>query len=238
MQLIVLTLFVLLLVGVFSIYPGIVFAKHSSSEDNKKDSTSETQTNEPTKIDTTTTTTTEDNKQSDVIPVVPITAPISTIAASQTCSDGSDKTNDKICVSAANQEQTTSQPQSKPIPQSNPIVNTEISENPISTSTIQQNDNLNDNSEQNPSSGSTSGSSDNEQSSSQNNFSGNEDKNLGVESHFVVMQQDREIGLYRIVSDETDLDTHILPQTIRLVHSFDTAGEAMSWLSAYDNRSN
>jgi hypothetical protein len=62
-----------------------------------------------------------------------------------------------------------------------------------------------------------------------NNFS---DKNLGAESHFVVMsQQDNGVGLYRIVSDETDLDTGILPQTIRLVNTFESMEEAMSWLS-------
>jgi hypothetical protein len=49
------------------------------------------------------------------------------------------------------------------------------------------------------------------------------------------MQQDKGVGLYRIVSDETDLDTGILPQTIRLVHSFESAGEAMSWLQDYDD---
>jgi hypothetical protein len=49
------------------------------------------------------------------------------------------------------------------------------------------------------------------------------------------MQQDKGVGLHRIVSDETDLDTGILPQTIRLVHSFESAGEAMSWLQDYDD---
>jgi len=96
------------------------------------------------------------------------------------------------------------------------------------------------------SSGSSSGSSsssesDNSETSDndeKNIFPGNDDKNLGAESHFVVMSQDKGVGLYRIVSDETDLDNGILPQTIRLVHTFESAGEAMSWLSDYDNRSN
>jgi hypothetical protein len=128
------------LVGVFSIYPEIVFGKHEES--NSEDKSKSDSNNQAT---TTTTTPTEDNKQSDVIPpIVPPTTPIPTIAASQTCSDGSDKTNDKICVeSAANQEQAVSQPQSTPIPQSNPIVNTEYLENSLNTISTQA-DNIND----------------------------------------------------------------------------------------------
>jgi hypothetical protein len=52
-----------------------------------------------------------------------------------------------------------------------------------------------------------------------------------------MQQPDKGVGLYRIVSEQTDLDTGILPQTIRLVNTFESMGEAMSWLQDYDNKS-
>jgi hypothetical protein len=224
---IVLTLFILFLVGIFSVYPEIIFAKHEEEQKSDSDSGKQSVPNNDQ------TTPTDDNKQSDVIPIEP-TTPIPTIAASQTCSNGSDKTNDKICVeSAANQEQAVSQPQNTPTPQSNPIVNTNPSNNPSTTTPTTTKNNNVDN-QQDSSGGSTGSSSSDEQSTDEDKklFS---DKNLGSESHFVVMSQDKGVGLYRIVSDETDLDTGILPQTIRLVHTFESAGEAMSWLSDYDD---
>jgi hypothetical protein len=69
------------------------------------------------------------------------------------------------------------------------------------------------------------------------------DKNLGSDSHFVIMSQDDNnddgpIGLFQVVSDETALDTNILPKTIHPIKSFDTAQEAISWISQYDDRNN
>jgi hypothetical protein len=52
------------------------------------------------------------------------------------------------------------------------------------------------------------------------------------------MSQDGKIALFSVISDEKELDTGILPKTIRPVESFDTPSEALSWISEYDNRSN
>src|SRR5437867_2645427 len=89
---------IFLMLGVICSYPGLVFASHEESSDKSK-------SNSNNQADTTTDVPTVGNvviplQQGDTVTVT-------------TCSDGSDKTNDKICVeSAANQEQTVSQPQS------------------------------------------------------------------------------------------------------------------------------
>jgi hypothetical protein len=138
-------------------------------------------------------------------------------------------------VSAANQEQTTSQPQSKPIPQSNPIVNTNPVNNP-STTTSTITDNNNDNSQSQSSGGSTGSSSSDEQSTSEdkNKFS---DKNLGAETRFIIVQQDNEkVGLFQIISNEDNMSVNVLPKTIRPIEEFDSTTKALSWINDYDNR--
>jgi hypothetical protein len=115
--LIVLTLFVLFLVGVFSVYPEIVFAKHeegNSEDKSKSDSNNQADTTNasppsqtPDKSQTTTT---------DVVPIEPPPTQTPTITSSQTCSDGSDRNNDQICTAEqTNPEQTTSTSQSTPM---------------------------------------------------------------------------------------------------------------------------
>jgi hypothetical protein len=52
------------------------------------------------------------------------------------------------------------------------------------------------------------------------------------------MLQLESITLFSIVSDETALDTNVLPQTIRPIHQFDTTQDAVSWIQDYDDRNN
>jgi hypothetical protein len=235
-HLLTISIFVVLLLGFIPFNQSIVASKHEEKQ--KSDSNND-------KSDTTTPPT-DDNKQSTTnqIPLtgIPPTIPIPTIAASQTCSDGSDKTNDKICVeSAANQEQAVSQPPVQPTPQSNPIPNTNPSSNPSTTTPTNTEDKNVDN-QQDSSGGSTSSSSSDEQSTDEekNNFFTGKNHNDGIDdsSRYILVQQDGKIALFSVISDEKELDTGVLPQTIRAVHEFDNMQEALSWLSEIDDNNN
>jgi hypothetical protein len=232
MHLIVLPGIILLMLGLITLNSQVSIAKHeeSNSDDKKSDSNNDQTT--PTENKQTNPTT------SDIIPIQS-EKPTTTTMTTATCDTPE-------CVAATNElikEQTELEKQRMLIAQQQQEQN-EISllENQRVTDNInaaQSQDQGTSDSNSGGGSSSGSGTSDNSQTSDneqKNIFPGSDDKNLGAESHFVVMSQDKEIGLYRIVSDETDLDTGILPQTIRLVHTFDTAQDAIQWINDYDNR--
>jgi hypothetical protein len=53
------------------------------------------------------------------------------------------------------------------------------------------------------------------------------------------MQQDNgQVGLFQIISNEDNMSVNMLPKTIRPIESFDSTAEALSWINDYDNRSN
>jgi hypothetical protein len=143
---------------------------------------------------------------------------------------------DKECTAVT---QTTTEPQQPAIPQVARITN---SDNSITT-TETQNSNINDNNDGQPNSsgGSSSNTSNFDSTNSENEdeFTDRHHKgDLRPTDHFVIMPQDKGVGLYRIVSDETELDTGILPQTIRFVQTFDDSADALAWLVDYDDSRN
>jgi hypothetical protein len=161
-----------------------------------------------------------------------------------TCSDGSDKNNDRICAeSAANPEQAISQPQNTPTPQSNPIVNTNPSSNP-SITTLTNTENKNVDNQQSSSGGSTTtsnGSNDNEESTltTEENKRQNHDNDKFVLIADDSTETNSKIGLFQIKEDSSSdtLDTSVLPKKIHGLDSFPNISEATNQISEWDHDS-
>jgi hypothetical protein len=230
MHLIVLTGIIVLMLGLITLNSQVSAAKHSSSSSEDKKSSDSNNDPKMGTSDKQTNPTNSQNGQSDSSDTIPITP-----AVLPQCD--SSNTN-PTCVAATNElikEQTELEKQRMLIAQQQQEQNEISLENQRVIQNLQDQTNK-DTGSSGSSSGSSSSSESDEQSSNENENSFS-DKNLGAESHFVVMShQDKGVGLYRIVSDEKELDTGILPKTIRLVQTFESAGEAMSWLQDYDDK--
>jgi hypothetical protein len=206
----------------------VALAKHHDNDSNKDKGTQAT--DQPKASDD------QLGKTTDVpVPsVISGQIPTNTIAESKNCTNGSDHSNDKICANTeTNQEQTISTPQSTPIPQVNPLVNTDASSNPSTTTPTTIKNNNVDN-EQDSSGGSTSTSSSGGSDSEDEQIKAH--NNLGADSKFILIAQDGKVDLFTIESNERELDTGLLPKLIHPIESFDTASDALTWLNGYDNR--
>jgi hypothetical protein len=211
MQLFIIIIFIVLGVGVISSYPGLVLASHEESNS-------------------------EDKKLSDS----------NNDPKSRSSDKQSSPTNDQNGDSTTNiptvgnvvipLQETVVQQQNTVTPHMTQPVHTGYLDNSLNTISTQDKD-IKDNGGQ--SSGTISNSdSDNEltMQEDKNNFS---DKNLGSESRYIIMQQDNgQVGLFQIISNEDNMSVNILPKTIRSIEPFDSTAEALSWINDYDNRSN
>jgi hypothetical protein len=224
MQLIIIASTIIIIIlcgGIWSFNSQLSLAKSNHNEEDKK-------TDSNNQATTTTTDEQSIKKDSDIIPiqepaVVATRQPTTTTPVTSVCE--SSNTN-PTCVAATNElikEQTELEKQRMLIAQQ------QQEQNAISLENQRVIDNLNQQPSQD-NSGSSSSKSDNE---NENNFS---DKNLGSDTHFILMQQDGKIALFSVVSDETALDVNVLPKTIRPIQQFDSSSEALSWISNYDSR--